>query len=206
MDSRITTVVFDIGNVLIEWDPEHLYRKLIPDPEDRRRFLSEICTPAWNLEQDRGRSWAEAVAERIALFPDHAELIRAYDLRWHEMVPGAIAETVEILYELQNAGVPLHAITNFSSEKFAEAQERFAFLKTAFRSVVVSAHQGLLKPDRSIYEVLLKSAGLAPETCLFVDDSLRNVEGARTVGMQAVHFTTADRLRADMKALGLPLR
>ena len=137
---RVDTVVFDIGNVLIQWNPRNLYRRLIPDETEMERFLSEVCTDAWNLEQDRGRTWAEAVAERIALFPDHADLIRAYDTGWHEMVPGEVPGSRAVLEELHEAGVPLYAITNFSAEKFAEAVDRFPFLKL-FRETIVSAHE-----------------------------------------------------------------
>ncbi|WP_203076880.1 HAD family hydrolase [Falsiroseomonas ponticola] len=198
-----SVVVFDVGNVLIEWDPEHLYRKLIPDAAARADFLGRVCTMEWNLEQDRGRRWAEAVAERTALFPDQAALIAAYSDRWHEMVPGEVPGTVAILEGLREAGVPLYAITNFSSEKFAEAQARFPFL-ARFIDVVVSAEEGLLKPDPAIYRRLLDRNGLAASDCLFIDDSEKNVVGARAVGMRAHHFRDAGALRAALRAEGLP--
>lgn len=202
MRSPVTTVVFDIGNVLIEWDPEYLYRRLIPDEAARRHFLTEICSPAWNLNQDRGRSWSEAVAERVALFPSHADLIRAYDEGWHEMVPGEVPGTAGLLEELVAADVPLYAITNFSNEKFTEAKARFPFLATSFRDTVVSAEERLLKPDPRIYEVLLERNGLTAEACVFIDDSLKNVEGARAVGMAAIHFTGAEPLRLELRRMG----
>ncbi len=198
-----SVVVFDVGNVLIEWDPEHLYRKLIPDAAERADFLARICTSDWNLEQDRGRRWAEAVAERTALFPDHGPLIAAYSDRWHEMVPGEVPGSVAILEGLREAGVPLYAITNFSSEKFAEAQARFPFL-TRFIDVVVSAEERLLKPDPAIYRCLLDRNGLTATDCLFIDDSEKNVIGARAVGMKAHHFRDAEGLRAALRAEGLP--
>lgn len=198
----VRVVVFDIGNVLIEWDPEHLYRKLIPDAAARADFLARVCTPDWNLEQDRGRRWAEAVAERTALFPEHAALIAAYSDRWGEMVPGEIPGSVAILEALRAAGVPLYAITNFSTEKFAEAQARFPFL-TRFIDVVVSGDEGLLKPDPAIYRRLLDRNGLAAADCLFIDDSEKNVVGARAVGMQAHHFRDAPTLEAALRAEGL---
>jgi 2-haloacid dehalogenase len=195
-------VVFDVGNVLIEWDPQHLYRKLIPDAAARARFLAEICTPEWNIEQDRGRLWADAVAERTALFPDHARLIRAFDERWPEMVPGEVPGSVALLEALRGAGVPLYAITNFSAEKFVLAQSRFPFL-TQFRDVVVSAEERLLKPDPAIYRVLLERNGLQASRCLFIDDSEKNVRGAEAVGMRAHHFRDAAGLAADLRGLGL---
>jgi len=199
----VDTVVFDIGNVLIRWDPRHLYRKLFAEPAAMERFLAEVCTDAWNLEQDRGRPWAEAIAERAALFPQHAALIRAYSERWHEMVPGEVEGSVAILEALREGGVPLYAITNFSTEKFEEAEARFPFLRD-FRDVVVSGRERLLKPDPAIYRRLLDRNGLDAARCLFIDDSAANVRGAEAVGMRAHHFAGAAGLRAELRALGLP--
>jgi 2-haloacid dehalogenase len=198
----LDTVVFDIGNVLIQWDPRHLYRRLIPDEAERERFLAEVCTDAWNLEQDRGRSWAEAIAERVALFPQHETLIRAYSERWHEMVPGEVPGTAAVLEALRTRAVPLYAITNFSVEKFVEAQARFPMLR-GFRDVVVSGTERMLKPDPAIYRLLLDRNGLAAERCLFIDDSEKNVRGAEAVGMRAHHFRGAAALEAELRGLGL---
>lgn len=199
----VDVVVFDVGNVLIRWDPRHLYRKLFDDAEAMERFLAEVCTDAWNLEQDRGRTWAEAIAERVPLFPAHAALIRAYSDRWQEMVPSEVEGTPAILEALRAAGVPLYAITNFSAEKFAESLARFPFLR-GFRDVVVSAHERLVKPDPAIYRVLLERNGLDAARCLFIDDSEKNVRGAEAVGMRAHHFRDAVALRAALCALDLP--
>lgn len=200
--TAVTNVVFDIGNVLIRWNPEHLYERLFPDAERRAWFLREICSPAWNLEMDRGQPFAEGIAERVARHPEWADQIRAWDLNWHEMVPGAIDGTVAILESLREAGVPTWAITNFSAEKFAECLDRFPFLK-GFRDTVVSAHEKLVKPDPAIYRVLLDRNDLDPADCLFVDDSLDNVLGARRVGMKAVHFTSPARFAADLADHGI---
>jgi 2-haloacid dehalogenase len=202
MPKSVDTVVFDIGNVLIEWDPENLYSKLIPDPDERHRFLNEICTMDWNLQQDLGRSWEEAVGELTAVYPEHKDLIAAYSERWHEMVPGEVPGSVAILDKLKAADVPLYAITNFSSEKFNEAKARFPFLASSFRDTVVSAEERLLKPDRRIFEALLTRNNLEASACVFIDDSLKNVEGARAAGLEAVHFTGADKLRADLAEFG----
>ena len=201
---RVTTVVFDIGNVLIEWDPRNLYRRLIPDPVRMEWFLETVCTSDWNLEQDRGRSWEEAVAERVALFPDQEELIRAYDTGWHQMVPGEIAGSVRILEELHEAGVPLFAITNFSAAKYEEALARFPFLRL-FRDTIVSAHERLLKPDEAIYRLLLDRHDIDPRRAVFIDDSARNVAGAAAAGMEAIHFVGPEDLRDRLRDLGLPL-
>ncbi|MDJ1157653.1 HAD family phosphatase [Chelatococcus sp. SYSU_G07232] len=198
-------VVFDIGNVLIEWDPRHLYRKIFGGDEGKvEAFLGTVCTPAWNLEQDRGRRWADAVAELSAAFPQWRAEIAAYDERWHEMVPGAIQGTVAILDRLRSAGVPTYAITNFSDEKFVEARLRFPFLE-GFEGIVVSAEVGLLKPDLAIYSLFLDRYGLAAGDCIFVDDSPRNVAAARAVGMHAHHFTTPDAFAAELRAHGFPV-
>jgi len=205
MPKSVNTVIFDIGNVLIEWDPENLYRTLIPDTDERQRFLNEVCTMDWNLLQDLGRSWAEAIEDLSAAHPDRKDLIAAYSDRWQEMVRGEVPGSVAILEDLKAAGVPLYAITNFSAEKFTETRARFPFLNSAFRDIVVSAEERLLKPDRRIFETLLARNGLEASSCVFIDDSMKNVEGARAAGLEAIHFTGADRLRADLAELGFPV-
>lgn len=200
--TAVTNVVFDIGNVLIRWDPTLLYSRLFPDTARRDWFLREICSPAWNLEMDRGQPFAEGIAERVARHPEWAEEIRAWDEHWHEMVPGAVDGTVSILEALREAGVPTFAITNFSAEKFAECLDRFPFLR-GFRDTVVSAHEGLVKPDPAIYRVFLDRNDLDPASCLFVDDVPENVLGARSVGMNAVPFTSPGRFAADLAAHGI---
>ncbi|HUG61022.1 MAG TPA: HAD family phosphatase [Methylomirabilota bacterium] len=203
--TQVTTVVFDVGNVLIAWDPRNLYRKLIDDEAEIERFLAEVCTHDWNLDQDRGGStWAEAVAERVALFPEHEALIRAFDERWPEMIPGAIEGSVAILHELADAGVPLYGITNFSAEKYVLARARFPFLDR-FRDTVVSAHERLLKPEPEIYRRLLRRNALAAGEAVFIDDAPKNVAGAEAVGMKAIHFRSPEDLRDRLIALGLPL-
>ncbi|MEM8703471.1 MAG: HAD family phosphatase [Pseudomonadota bacterium] len=203
MNNSITTVVFDIGNVLIEWNPEHLYKKLIPDTGERALFLETVCTPEWNLQQDLGRTWEDAVQSLSAAHPDKQDLIAAYSERWHEMVPGEVPGVRSLLFELKSRGTPVYAITNFSSEKFVEAQARFPFLKSSFLDIVVSAEERLLKPDPQIYRVLFDRNALAPETCFFIDDSAANVDAARSVGMAAHHFQSAAALEEDLKRHGL---
>ncbi len=203
--SPIDTVVFDIGNVLIDYDPRYLYRQLIADADEMESFLSDVCTHEWNLEQDRGRSFRDGVEERIALFPGRADLIRAWDTRWQEMVSGPIPGSVAILEEIEASGMPIFAITNFSREKFAETQKRFAFL-TRFRDIVVSAHEKLIKPDPAIYRLAIERFAIRPETAVFIDDSLPNVEAASDIGFNALHFTGPEKLRADLAGLGLPIK
>jgi len=200
----VTAVVFDVGNVLIRWDPRLLFEKLIGDEGALDHFLAQVCSPDWNLEQDRGRSWDEAIRERVALFPEHEALIRAYDARWQEMVPGPIEGSVRLLESLIDGGVPVYAITNFSTAKFLEARERFPFLKR-FRDVVVSGEVRLVKPDPAIYRLLLDRQGLDPAATLFIDDSAANVAGAQAVGLRTHLFRNPDALRADLAGLGLPV-
>ena len=195
-------VVFDIGNVLVHWEPRALYRKIFATEAEVDWFITNVCNSAWNLEQDRGRSFAAAVRESTARFPEHAEAIAAYDLRWHETVLGPIDGTVEILEDLRQRGTPLYAITNFNQDKFRETLERFAFLGV-FRDIVVSGDERILKPDPAIYRLLLDRNGLAASSCVFIDDSEKNVRGAEAVGMKAILFTTPDALRTELAGMGL---
>lgn len=198
------TVVFDIGNVLVDWNPRFLYRKIFPDEAEMEWFLGHVCTPAWNLEQDRGRSFKEALALLIAQYPHYEAAIRAFDERWTETISGPIAGTVALLESLRQQGVPDYAITNFSHEKFGIAKARFPFL-AEFRGTIVSGEEKLLKPDPAIYRLLFDRYGLNPSECVFIDDSAANVEGARTVGMHALHFTGPERLTQELCDLGFPV-
>jgi 2-haloacid dehalogenase len=198
-----TIVVFDIGHVLIEWDPRHLYRKLFAGDDARVEwFLREVCPPAWNYEQDRGRPWADAVAEAAARHPTMAAEIAAYRDRWHEMVPGEIAGSVALLRALAARGVPLYAITNFAADTFAEVVERFPFF-SLFRGIVVSGTERVVKPGAEIFRLLASRYGLALEDCLFIDDVPANVAGAQAVGMHGHHFTAPEALAAALMGYGL---
>jgi len=194
-------VVFDIGNVLVHWEPRALYRKLFATEDEVEWFIGNVCTHDWNVEQDLGRSFADGVKALSLRFPEHAEAIAAYDLRWHETVLGAIDGSVQILEELSARGTPLYAITNFNQDKFKETLTRFPFLKL-FRDTVVSGDERMIKPDPAIYRLLLQRNGLAAESCVFIDDSLKNVKGAEALGMKAIHFTGPDALRAELVAIG----
>lgn len=199
----MTNVVFDIGNVLIHWDPRALYAKIFSSEEEVEWFLSHVCTSDWNLEQDRGRSFEEAIAEAAARHPDHGEAIAAYNHRWHETILGPIDGTVAILDELKAQGTALYAITNFNQHKFRETLVRFPFLGPSFRDIVVSGDEGVVKPDPAIYRLLLDRNGLEASSCLFVDDSPTNVVGAEAVGMKAHHFTSPESLRAHLVTAGV---
>ncbi|MBZ9934824.1 HAD family phosphatase [Mesorhizobium sp. BR1-1-16] len=201
---EIRHIVFDIGNVLIQWNPELLYGRLIPDDAERAAFLAEVCTHDWNLAQDRGRSWAEAEAEAIALHPHRADHIRAWRRDWHEMVPGPIEESAAILQALIDAGYDVTALTNFAEDTFAEAQARFPYL-TTFRGITVSGNIRLVKPDVAIYHHHVASHGLDPAATLFFDDMPANIEAARAAGWNAERFIDPATLRADLERYGIRL-
>ena len=195
-------VVFDIGNVLIHWDPRVLYRTIFKSEDEVEWFLDHVCTHEWNLEQDRGRSFEDAIAEATARHPKHADAIDAYHLRWTETIIGPIAGTVAILEELKTRGTPLYAITNWHQDKFRETRARFPFLDH-FRDIVVSGDERLIKPDPAIYRLLLDRNGLQAGDCMFIDDSPKNVAGAEAVGMKAHHFTSPEALRTHLVGAGI---
>jgi 2-haloacid dehalogenase len=198
-------VVFDLGGVLIDWDPRRLYRKLLPDDAAIEAFLTEVCTSEWNYRQDAGRTIAEAVAELTGRHPDKTQLIAAYYERWEEMLGGAIDDSVALLEELDRAGVPLYALTNWSRETFPIARRRFPFL-SRFRGVVVSGEERAAKPDPRIYRILLERYRLDPAATLFIDDVAHNVEGARAAGMEGILFTSAADLRRQLAARSVPVQ
>ncbi|MCY0094190.1 HAD family hydrolase [Hoeflea ulvae] len=193
-------IVFDIGKVLIHYDPNIPFSRLIPDETERREFFDKICTQDWNLEQDRGRDWGEAEALLIEQFPDKAELIRAFRLHWPEMVSHAYDSSVDIMLDLIQQGRDVTMLTNFAADTFRQAREMYPFLKIP-RGVTVSGEIGLIKPDLAIYETHVKSFELDPAACLFIDDSQKNVDGAIAAGWQSVLFTDPETLRADLKRL-----
>lgn len=202
MTEDIRHLVFDIGKVLIHYDPNLPFSRIIPDAEERAEFFATVCTHDWNLEQDRGRGWPEAEAVLIARFPHKEAQIRAFRRHWAEMVPHAYDDSVAIMTGLIEAGRDVTLLTNFAADTFAEAREMFPFLNLT-RGVTVSGEIGLIKPDVAIYERHAKDFGLAAQHTLFIDDSRPNVESARVAGWQAVHFTGAERLKIDLMALGV---
>ena len=199
---RPTTVIFDLGGVLIEWDPRHLYRQLFDDPDEMESFLAEVTTAEWNAHQDAGRPWSEAVELLVAEHPQWRELIEAFHRRWPEMLAGEIPGTVDVLADLRAAGVRLVALSNWSAEMFPVARERFAFLAW-FEGIVISGDVGVNKPDRRIFDHLAEQFGVEPAAALFIDDSSANVAAATALGFRAIQFTDATALRRELERLGL---
>jgi 2-haloacid dehalogenase len=199
---RPTAVVFDLGGVLVDWNPRHLYRRLFADESEMERFLALVTTPAWNLEQDRGRPFAEAIAGLVRDHPDQAELIEAYWRRWPEMLGEPYHETVDILAALRATGIRLLALTNWSAETFPFAAPRYPFLGW-FEAVIVSGDVELVKPDPAIFQLLVDRHGLEPSTTVLIDDTTANVRAAEALGFRAISFTGAPALRRDLVAMGL---
>ncbi|MEP9370934.1 HAD family phosphatase [Mesorhizobium sp. KR1-2] len=200
--TEIRHIVFDIGKVLIHYDPDLPFSRLIPDETERKRFFDTICTHEWNIEQDRGRSWEEAEALLIAEYPDHEENIRNFRRHWHEMVPHAYDDSVALMEELIDAGHDVTLLTNWAKDTFVEARGRFPFLNRP-RGITVSGEIGMIKPDRSIYDHHAATFGLTPAATIFIDDSQKNVDGATAAGWHAVLFQNAKTLEADLERFGI---
>jgi 2-haloacid dehalogenase len=199
----LNAVLFDLGGVLIDWNPRYLYAPLFgARSAEMEDFLARVCAPDWNHSMDAGRPFAEAVAERQQLFPEHAGLIALWKDGWEQMLRDAIHDTVAVLAELRERGHRLVALTNWSAETFPVARARFAFLQW-FEDIVVSGEVRLAKPDPRIFQLAIERNHLDPARTLFIDDSQVNVEAARGAGLHAVHFRGAGPLREDLVRLGL---
>lgn len=191
-------IIFDLGGVLIEWDPRHLFRKLFNGNfAEMEYFLTHICSPSWNHQMDMGRPFDVTTKELAEDHPQYAELIHAYSSRWEEMVPYAIEDTVTLLQDLHRLGSNLGALSNWSYETFPLMRRRFSFLEL-FDPLIISGEVGVTKPDPAIYNLLLTNIGRDAQDCLFIDDSIANVEVARQIGFQTIHFRSAAELRRDL--------
>jgi len=197
-----TAVVFDLGGVLIDWNPRYLYRKLFDDETAMETFLADVVSPEWNGQQDSGRTWAEAVDVLSREHPEQRDLIAAYWHRWQETLGDAIAPTVAILEELREAGVRLYALSNWSAETFPVARPRYPFLEW-FDGIVISGEEKVAKPDPVIFRHLLDRYRLDPATTVFIDDSEANVRAAAAEGITSLRFVDAATLREDLRRLGL---
>jgi 2-haloacid dehalogenase len=203
-DPGVRTVVFDIGGVLLDWDPRHLYRRLISDPAEMAEFLGRICSPQWHLAHDLGADTEQSCLELAAAHPDRSELIMAWSHRSEEMVAGQLDQAVSVLAEVKAAGLRCLALSNMESDKFRLRRSRYPFFGL-FDGCVISGMEGVVKPDRRIFEILLARYDLRPEATVFVDDTAANVAAAREFGITALAYSTAAQLRGDLCDLGLPI-
>jgi 2-haloacid dehalogenase len=193
-------MVFDIGGVLLDWDPRYLYRKLISDPAQMEWFLANVCTPQWHEQHDRGVSTAESCAALVQVWPRYAGLIMAWAERGEEMVAGPLPDGVKLLREVIGSGLACYALTNMEAETYPKRLARFDFLR-CFTGTVVSGFEGIAKPDREIYERLLHRFGLDAAMTLFIDDSPVNVSAAADAGMEAMVYRGPEPV---LSRLGLP--
>ena len=199
---KITTVVFDVGKVLFEWDLRYLFAKLIADKDELEFFVTHVVTPEWHFQHDAGRALDDMVAERITEFPEYAKLIAVYANRFNETIPGPVTGSLEIVQELAESGVPLFAITNFGAE-FWEGFRPTQPIFDLFQDIIVSGVEKLVKPDPAIYALALQRFGIRPGQAIFIDDNHANVISARENGFATHHFRDAASLRAELVALNL---
>jgi 2-haloacid dehalogenase len=202
-DNHLHAIVFDFGGVLLDWNPRHLYLKLFNgDAIATERFLNETGFAAWNLELDRGRSFADGVAELSRRFPQYADLIKAFDLRWEESILGPIQTTVNIMQNLKQAGYSVYGLSNLSKEKYLLVRSRYTFLDQ-LDDVVISGEVKMIKPDPRIYHLLLERIQRTAAECVFIDDSEENAGMACQLGFHSIQYKSSDQLQAELKRLGL---
>jgi 2-haloacid dehalogenase len=201
--ARRSVAVFDLGGVLLDWNPRYLYRKLFNgDEAAMEHFLATVCTTEWNECQDAGRTFAEGMRTLLPLHADKVELIEAFGQRFGEMVAGEIDGAVEVLAEVKQRGVPVYAITNWSAETFPPQRQRFPFLAW-FDGIVVSGLEGVIKPDPRIFRILCERYRVAPESAVFIDDVAANAAAASALGIHGIHFRSSEQLRRELVAVGL---
>ena len=199
--NKIKNIIFDLGGVLIDWNPDYVFKEVFKDDEKLAWFYREICTMDWNENQDAGYPLAKATEERVALFPQYEDLIRMYYGRWEEMLGDAIQGTVELLKQcIDSPALKVVALTNWSAETFPVALKKFDFLHW-FEGIVVSGEEMTRKPFPDIYQITLKRFDLKPEESLFIDDNKRNIEAAKALGIQSIHFSSPQQLEKELKQL-----
>ena len=201
---QIKAIVFDLGKVLIEWDPRHLYRNIFENTQKMEYFLSTVCPPEWNLELDRGYPFEEGVKDRIKLYPQYELEIRAYYLRWEEMVPGEIKTSVKLLSDLRRYPCSLYALSNWSAETFPKMRQRFEFLKW-FKKIFISGEIGLVKPEFAFYNYFLEKVKLKAPECIFIDDSALNIQTARKLGFKTILFESPEKLKEELRKNRVPV-
>ena len=198
MDSAITTIIFDFGNVFVKWDAHAVYDRFFPDPQAVDSFLQEIRFHEWNAHQDAGRPFNEGIALLSEQYPHYADLIQAYDTYWEDSITDVYHGTVEIVRRLKRERWPIYLLSNFSAEKFPLMQKRYDFLDL-FDDMIISGEHKLIKPDPAIFQLTLERIGRKASECLFVDDSLPNIEVARKMGFHTIHFQSPEQLERDLK-------
>jgi 2-haloacid dehalogenase len=201
--TKIDTVIFDLGGVLIDWNPRYLYRKIFKTEDEIDWFMTNICTSEWNDMQDAGRSFADATEELVKKHPTHEVPIRAWYGRFPETISGAIQPTVDVLTQIKEKNAHrLYALTNWSAESFPWAQDNFEFLSW-FEGIVVSGQEKTRKPFPDFYHILFNRYNVDPARAVFIDDNMKNIKGANEVGLQTIHFTSAAQLEKDLKSIGV---
>ena len=204
MSTPIKAIIFDFGGVLLEWDPRHLYQRFFPgQAQAMDAFLAEIDFYAWNAQQDKGRAFAEGIAALSAQFPQHARLIQAYYDHWEDSITGAITGSVEILRALKENGYPLFGLSNWSAETYPRARRMYPFFEL-FDDIILSGEVKLNKPDPAIFRLLLKRIGYSARECLLIDDSQPNIETAKSLGFNTIHFASPTQLKSAMRPYHLP--
>ena len=198
----IEAVVFDLGGVLIDWDPRYVYRPLFDDPADMEEFLGSVCTPDWHRAHDLGADITESCEQLALRYPEHRDMIMVWAERGEEMAAGQFDDTVQVLGAVKATGVRCYALSNMEPDAFRVRRARFPFMGW-FDAYVISGLEGVAKPDRRIFDILLHRHGLHPQACVFIDDQARNVAAARELGLVGLRFSSAARLRQDLSGLGL---
>jgi len=205
MNSKIDTIIFDLGGVLVDWDPKNLYRKVFKTEEEMNWFLNNICTSDWNIEQDGGRTIKEAVALKVSEYPDYKDYIELFYERWEEMFAGVIEENVELQQKLiANPNYKVYALTNWSGEKWERSLELFPFFND-FDGVIVSGIEKTRKPFDEIYQLILSRFNINPSSAIFIDDNLDNVKAAQKNGLNAIQYDGSQKLNLLLKAFNISI-
>jgi 2-haloacid dehalogenase len=202
MSRGISTIIFDLGGVLVDWDPRYLYRDVFRDNDAMERYLTEVCTPEWIREMDAGKSFQQAVSERVERFPDHAHALGLWLEEWDKTLRGSLDDSVFLLEFLAKKKHRLVALTNWSAETFPVARRRFAFL-SYFEDILVSGEHGLVKPSEEIFQLARERWRIEPSHSLFIDDSVANIKTASRLGFQCIHFVGAESLARSLRQLAL---
>ncbi len=198
---KVDTIIFDLGGVLIDWNPRYLYRKIFDEESQMEWFLEHVCNAEWNVQQDAGRTFEEAIDTLIPKYPEFKDQISAYHSRWSEMLGGPIKETVQLFEELSTRKEQrLVALTNWSQQTFPIAQDRYAFLQL-FENILVSGQEKMKKPDHEIYHLLIDRFEILPSKAVFIDDAEPNVNAAREVGLKAIHYKNPQQLKSELDLL-----